>query len=292
MKKIIVIGSTGMLGKPVARELIKAGFEVTLAVRNIKKARQVFPLARLVYADVFDKESLEKALTGQDIVYISLNNPRKAKPSDPLPENEGLSNIISAANQTGIQRIGLLSSLVMRYNGMNGYRWWLFSVKQSAAEQVRKSGIPYSIFYASSFMETLDQQMLRANKILLAGRSKAPMWFISGEDYGRQVAWSFQKPITGNREYPVQGLEAFTFEEAAKVFKNNYPKANIKILKAPLSLLELLGNVNRNAQYGYKIMQALNNYPERFESQQTWEELGKPTLTLAEYALQRSKKGQ
>ena len=116
------------------------------------------------------------------------------------------------------------------------------------------------------------------------------MWFIAGEDYGRQVAWSFQKLTTENREYPVQGLEAFTFDKAAAVFKSNYPKGNLKILKAPLPLLELLGNVNRNAQYGYKIMQALNNYPEKFESQQTWDELGKPTLTLEEYALQSSKK--
>ncbi|MEO5996692.1 MAG: NAD(P)H-binding protein [Chitinophagaceae bacterium] len=289
MRKIIVIGATGMIGKPVTRELIKVGFDVTLAVRNIKKARQVFPLANLVRADVFDKESLQKAFKGQDIVYISLNNPRKAKPSDPLPEKEGISNIIEVAKEAGLQRIAYLSSMIMQYNGMNGYRWWLFSIKHSAVEQVKKSGLPYSIFYPSSFMETLDHQMLRGNNILLAGKSKAPMWFISGEDYGRQVAWSFRKLTIENREYPVQGLEAFTFDQAAAIFKSSYLKANLRILKAPLPFLELFGNFNRNAQYGYKIMQALNNFPEKFESQQTWEELGKPTITLEDYARQAGK---
>lgn len=41
MKKIIVIGATGMLGKPVTKQLAHAGFDVTLLVRNINKAKNI-----------------------------------------------------------------------------------------------------------------------------------------------------------------------------------------------------------------------------------------------------------
>ncbi len=284
MKKIIVIGATGMLGKPVTKELIKAGFEVTLGVRDLKKAHKIFPLAHLVQLDVLDIESLENGLRGQNYVYISLNSPRNCKPSDQLPEKEGVSNIIKAATKSGIQRIAILSSLAMQFNGMNGYRWWLFSMKQTGVDQVKKSGIPYTIFYPSSFMETLDQTMLRGNALMLAGKSKVPMWFIAGEDFGRQVAWSFQKLTDENREYTIQGLEAFTFGQAAKIFADNYANKKLRVISAPMPALEFFGTFNRNAHYGFKMMQALNNYPEKFESQQTWEDLGKPMITLQQYA--------
>jgi hypothetical protein len=45
-----------------------------------------------------------------------------------------------------------------------------------------------------------------------------------------------------------------------------------------------LGAFNQKINYGAKIIDALNNYPEKFGAETTWAELGKPTVTLAEYA--------
>jgi hypothetical protein len=56
------------------------------------------------------------------------------------------------------------------------------------------------------------------------------------------------------------------------------------VIKAPLGMLKLAGRVSPKTWYGYKIVTALNNYPEQFEAEQTWNELGKPTITLATYA--------
>ena len=79
MKKIIVIGATGMLGKPVAKELINSSFEVTLLARNTSKAQQLFPTAKILQGDVFDKDSLIKAFTGQEIVYMNLSVEQTSK---------------------------------------------------------------------------------------------------------------------------------------------------------------------------------------------------------------------
>jgi len=282
MQKILFIGASGMLGKPVALELLRAGFPVTFLARDVEKMQKLFPKVSVVKGDVFDIASLEKAMTGQEIVYLNLSVAQSSKKNEPQPEREGVNNIIEAAKKTNVKRIVYLSSLIKNYEGMNGFNWWAFQIKQAAVDAIKKSGLNYSIFYPSTFMECLDKQMLQGTRIMLAGKSEAPMWFIAGKDYGVQVAWAMKKAGDTNQEYVVQGLEPFTSDEAAKIFIENV-KSKIKIMRAPLAPLKYLGIFNQRMNYAYHICEALNKYPEKFESQNTWDELGKPSTTLAEY---------
>ena len=271
-----------MLGKPVALELMRAGFVVTLLARNVDKMRKLFPNTPIVKGDVFDIASLEAAMVGQEIVYLNLSVAQSSKKNEPQPEREGINNIIEAAKKTNIKRIVYLSSLIKNYEGMNGFKWWAFEIKHAAVDAIKKSGLNYSIFYPSTFMECLDKQMLQGTRIMLAGKSEAPMWFIAGKDFGVQVAWALKKAGDSNQEYNVQGLEPYTSDEAAKVFTENV-KSNIKIMRAPLAPLKYLGIFNQRMNYAYHICEALNKYPEKFESENTWNDLGKPSTTLADY---------
>ena len=282
MQKILFIGASGMLGKPVALELMRAGFVVTLLARNVDKMRKLFPNTPIVKGDVFDIASLEAAMVGQEIVYLNLSVAQSSKKNEPQPEREGINNIIEAAKKTNIKRIVYLSSLIKNYEGMNGFKWWAFEIKHAAVDAIKKSGLNYSIFYPSTFMECLDKQMLQGTRIMLAGKSEAPMWFIAGKDFGVQVAWALKKAGDSNQEYNVQGLEPYTSDEAAKVFTENV-KSNIKIMRAPLAPLKYLGIFNQRMNYAYHICEALNKYPEKFESENTWNDLGKPSTTLADY---------
>jgi len=282
MQKILFIGASGMLGKPVALELLRAGFPVTLLARDVEKMQKLFPKIPIVKGDVFDITSLEAAMAGQEIVYLNLSVAQSSKKNEPQPEREGINNIIEAAKKTNIKRIVYLSSLIKNYEGMNGFNWWAFQIKQAAVNAIKKAGLNYSIFYPSTFMECLDKQMLQGTRIMLAGKSEAPMWFIAGKDYGVQVAWAMKKAGDTNQEYVVQGLEPFTSDEAAKVFIEN-AKSKIKIMRAPLAPLKYLGVFNQRMNYAYHICEALNKYPEKFESENTWNDLGKPSTTLAEY---------
>jgi len=282
MQKILFIGASGMLGKPVALELLRAGFPVTFLARDVEKMQKLFPKAAVVKGDVFDIDSLEKAMTGQEIVYLNLSVAQSSKKNEPQPEREGVNNIIEAAKKTSVKRIVYLSSLIKNYEGTNGFKWWAFEIKHAAVNAIKKSGLNYTIFYPSTFMECLDKQMLQGTRIMLAGKSEAPMWFIAAKDYGVQVAWAMKKAGDTNQEYNIQGLEPFTSDEAAKVFTENV-KSKIKIMRAPLAPLKYLGIFNQRMNYAYHICEALNKYPEKFESQNTWDELGKPSTTLSEY---------
>ena len=71
--KILVIGASVMIGKPVTRELAKAGFTLTLLARDVRKMRELFPGIRVVEGDVLDPLSLVKAF--EDAVLLQQRLP-------------------------------------------------------------------------------------------------------------------------------------------------------------------------------------------------------------------------
>jgi hypothetical protein len=282
MQKILFIGATGMLGKPVALELISAGFDVTLLARDVNKMQQLFPDTKIIKGDVFDKASLKKAFAEQDIVYLNLSVDQSSKKNDLQTEREGIANVIAVIKETGIKRMSYLSSLVKNYEGMNGFNWWSFDIKHKAVDAIKSSGIAYSIFYPSTFMECIDQQMLRGNKLMIVNGSLAKMWFVAAKDYGKQVAKAFQISGNKNQEYVIQGENGYDWNESAKIFLRHYKKP-VKTMTLPLGILKFLGNFSQKMNYAARICDALNKYPEKFESYQTWNDLGKPQTTLSEY---------
>ena len=151
-------------------------------------------------------------------------------------------------------------------------------------KQIKTSGIPYAIFYASSFMENFLNNQKHGSKISLAGKSRFKMFYISGEDYGRQVANSYKILTTETRDYAVQGLMPYTAEEAANLFVRFYKKEKLKVQKIPFFILRFLGKISHKFLYISKLSEAINNYQEKFQAELTWKELGKPIVTIEEYA--------
>lgn len=79
MHTILVIGGTDMIGKPVTRALIRAGFQVSMLARH---PQALFPEATVLPGDVFDPIRLMQAFEGQNAVYISLSPSRTARRKD------------------------------------------------------------------------------------------------------------------------------------------------------------------------------------------------------------------
>lgn len=281
IRKIAVIGATGMLGRPVTLQLAEAGFAVTAVVRNPEKAKKMLPdSVQLIKGDLKDPASIQAALSGQDALYLSLSVEQTERESRFHTEEEGLRHALAAAKANGLVRVSYLSSVVMRYPA----DWWVFRIKRKAVEDIKASGIPYAIFYPSTFMETIKGQYLAGNRFLILGKAHYPNWWIAAQDYGMQVANDFKNGSAGNREYVVQGPEPLTVDEAAERFVKAYTRQPVTVTKLPLGPFRLLQPLAPRFRYGYQIITALNNYPETFEAQKTWTELGKPITTIEDYA--------
>lgn len=285
MKKILVVGSTGLLGKPVTKALIDAGFSVTLLVRDENLAEKLFSKASIIKGDLRNRADVEKAMQGQDAVFLSLSVKQTEKENEFHAESEGLDLILDVAKSLEIKRIAYLASLVHLYQGMNDFDWWVFRIKQEAVQKIKNSGIAYTIFYPSTFMESIFYQSKQGNMIALGGKSEYPMYYVAAEDYARQVVKSFEVlHDSESRDFVVQGLESFTQDAAAKTFIQYYKKEKLSTMWAPMFVMKLMGVFIQKFNYGFHIVEALNKYPEKFEAQPTWDLLGKPKITLKDFA--------
>ena len=292
MKRIAVIGATGLLGAPVTHELIKAGFTVTVLAKDEAKAKTEFGSdVTYLTGDLSDPDVLTHLLTDQDGLYLNLSVKPDSSEDDFQTEREGMQTILAVAKKVNLPRIGYLVGLIQEYQGMNEFDFWPWEMKNQAVQSIKQSGIPYFIYHASSFMDNFDgdRGSLRSDdNIRWAGNSKQKMHFVSAADYGQQVANSFELDITDNREYIIQGPEAYTMDEAAQIFIDNYPKQKLEYSNGPLPLLKVAGVFSNSMAYVAGLSESMNEYPEQFRAQPTWDELGKPTKTMAEYARQVS----
>ena len=278
-QRILIIGATGMLGKPVTQQLIKDGFEVTIFSTNKAKASKIFPISTIIEGDMQNAESIRNALKGQNSVYMNLAIPTNAKKTDWNPERDGVKTVVTEAKKEGIKRIGYLSSKISGYGN-----WWVMQDKRSAVKDIKSSGIPYLIFSASVFMDNFNGTQKDRDKINVLGKSKVRMFYIAASDFAKQVSRAFSLENDSSYTFNIQGSEAFTISEAADVFVKNHTKEKLKVRKAPMGLFKFMGLFNRKLSFVANLMEALNNHPEKFDSEETWEKLGKPTLTLKEYA--------
>ncbi|KAG8162222.1 hypothetical protein KVR01_007987 [Diaporthe batatas] len=92
-KKVALVGR-GQLGSAVLSELVKGGFEVTVLGRSRKTEEDLPAHVRVLAVDYADKQSLVKALSGQDAVVSTVAS--EARPAQKL--------MIDAAIETGVRR--------------------------------------------------------------------------------------------------------------------------------------------------------------------------------------------
>ncbi len=290
--KVAIIGATGLLGKPVALQLIASGFDVTIISRDPKKAKHIFPTASVLYADLSDKSSLKEALNGQEVVYLNLHISPNTKRKDFIAETDGLINFLEVAKQCGVKRIAYLSSLVKDYQSESRFKWWVFDAKQKAVQLIKGAGLPYTIFVSSSFMENFTKQggFMNVNQLSLVGKSSVKLFWISAKDYAKQVCKSLEILTDENREYYIQGPQNHTTEEALTIFQEHYHVKRLNLVRIPLASLFLMSKFSARIDYAYRLLKAKNNYNEKFKAQFTWDELGKPTETIKDFTLRIQQK--
>ena len=103
MKKVVLIGATGMVGAAILKELLSRNYEVKAVVRNVSKLpvdERITP----VEIDVADAELLAEAMRGADAV-ISAYNPGWANPDIVALTDANYPKILAAAKQSGVGRL-------------------------------------------------------------------------------------------------------------------------------------------------------------------------------------------
>jgi len=216
--KIAVIGGTGRLGKPVAQAFNKAGFEVTLVVRNASWAlTQVADNFKFATANVENVQQLTQALKGMDAVYISLAGVDESQCQKVI--YQGTQNIVAAAKICGVKTLGFLSG--SNVNEENSHKHYEVRAQYQAELVIKNSGLNYLFFCPSWFMESLPI-FVRDGKVCLFAKSQQPIHWLAVEDYAVMVVKAFKDARLNGSRIVLRGPEPLTLEKALR----RYMKSN------------------------------------------------------------------
>src|SRR5262249_2707116 len=145
------------------------------------------------------------------------------------------------------------------------------------------SGLPYTIFYPSNFMETLPQRHVSGRLLVTLGRSLYPNYWIAGRDFGRQVARAFALPAAANREYYIQGPEPMPYEKAAERYARA-ANSSLRVVRLPMLAARAAALFSRPFGFNARMMHTVLTYPEEFKADAAWADLGRPTTTIEDFA--------
>lgn len=279
MIKIAFIGATGRLAPVVINEMIANGIFVRALVRNRKKAMKLLPTSvEIGQANLEDADALKKGLNGMDYVYLNLST--ESPDNTFQPELDGVKNIIQACKQNSIKRIFKISGLgAFRKDFSQGKTIFANEIRSKGQELIKGSGVPCTFFHPSWFMESLEMMFQKGNKLNGFKPFRYPLHWIAGKDYAKMVVQAIKLNTAENKDYVMQGPEAISMHDALVRYSRTFSPP-LKISETPIGLIKLIGLVVPKFKIIGMMGEYFKDFKEEFIADQTWSELGKPTLTI------------
>lgn len=271
-----------MLREPVTRRMQADGYQVQILTRSLDRAvNRLGKSYELVAGDVDAPSSLEAALQGCDGVHINLDGGK-----DYDLERRGGVNVAGAAVKAGIKRITYLSGASVTEENC----WYPGTKARFLAEKaIRESSIPYTIFNAGWFMESLSR-LVHGERAFVIGRQPNATPWIAAEDYARMVVKAYAMPEAENKNLFILGAESYTLRQALERYCA-IVHPGIKIMTLSFWVASLFAILGRREEL--KAALPFFHYCEHMQIKGSPVEanalLGAPTITLEEWSRQQAR---
>jgi len=279
IQTILVVGGTGELGRPVAQQLLADGFEVRLLARHVERARTLLgPDVKYFAGDVDNPDAIEPALEGCTGVHVSLRGGSDPDELDHV-EHRGTARVAELAARQGISRLTYLSGMLVAEDAeIPGDR-----AKYRAEQAIHQSGVPYTIFKPTYFMETLPRHVQGRLAIVL-GRQPHPLHMVAASDFARMVSRSFRTPEAANRRLFVHGPEAIALPDALRLYCSLVEPGK-RVVTMPLGFMSVGDALFKRGQLRstLQLMRVMQRVGERGDPSEANEVLGAPTTTLRQW---------
>ena len=268
-----------MLGRPVARHLIRDGFTVRAMVRDKARAGRVLPdEVELASGDVFDPKAMHRAMEGCHAVYVNLATP--CSPRKRNVELAGVPHIINAARAAGVQRVLKISAMGVGIDD-HGARWWALRDKSRSDEALIDSGLAYTVFRPTWFTESIA--LFRMGRSLIVPPTPdEPLFWITGDDYARQVSAAMRSDRAANRIYTMQGAHGVSMSEAVARFAKAHPR-KLSTFTLPRIVLPALSLIASQPRYLRDLLDMTYLSNTTFAAQETFDELGRAEMIIEDY---------
>ena len=217
---IVVAGGTGTLGTRLVPLLVRHGLQVRVLTRDPARARALAEQgAEVARGDVRDRGSVAKALDGASTVVSAVHG--FAGPGGVSPasvDRAGNACLIGAAARCGADFV-----LVSVVGASPGHPTGLFRAKHAAEQELRASGVPWTVVRATAFMETwatiMDRMQQSSGKIMVFGRGNNPVNFVSAADVAALVSHAVTNSALRGQVLELGGPDNLTFVQFAAIFQ-------------------------------------------------------------------------
>jgi uncharacterized protein YbjT (DUF2867 family) len=219
----LVVGATGLLGSEICRLLVTEGKPVKGLVRPTSDPGKVADLqslgAEIVRGDLKDLSSLHDACRGVNAIISTASAVRSIQEGDSLQtvDLEGQLNLIDAAKAACVSRFVLISF------PQTGTEFPLQTAKRTVEEQLKSSGLSYTILQPTCFMEVWLSPALgfdAANaKAQIYGSGENKISWISFKDVAKFAAASLDNPEARNSVIELGGPQGLSPLEVVRIFE-------------------------------------------------------------------------
>ena len=228
MKKVLVIGASGFLGKRIVEKLAEK-HEITCFILK-EEEKQVFQdkeKLKFVIGNILDKDSLLKSARGIDVV-IHLATSSKQNQEFNL---RGSENVIEACKKNKCKII-FISSMAAKRKSLDGYG----KMKLKIEELIKDSKLNYiilrpSLVYSEYYLDLIGTSLFAVPFIIpIIGDGKYKISPIFIEDFTEVVKKSVETKIN-NKKYDVTSKEKISFNEIIEICKKHFKikKLNIHV---------------------------------------------------------------
>lgn len=200
-QKILVTGATGNIGSKIVKQL---KFKNANFIAGTTKGETIEGI-ETIKTDFSDKESLKTAMKGIDTLFLLL-------PSHPEAINWG-KNAIEIAKESGIKHIVRSSGMFANVNS----DLLIEKVLGTTDEDVKNSGINYTITAPSSFMQNFSIQMVNdyKNGMIYQATDDAKISWVDVRDIASVNVEVLTNPEKyKNQTLKITGSESINYQEA------------------------------------------------------------------------------
>jgi len=277
---VLVIGATGMIGRPVTRVLVEEGFRVRAMVRKLARGWAVLPdEVECVAGDLREPDSVRAAMEGMDAVYLSLAPPMGSSAPEWDPELDGTRTVVEQAPLAGVKRVLRLSAMGVEEAAED---WWAAANKLEADLALEASDLDWTVFRPTWFMESIPASCVGPVLIQLPAPGDR-IWWIAGRDFGRMVAAALRRPETAGRIYRVQGCDPRSVAEAYARFAEIWKDSLVRV-PMPEVALKLGAKAVPMLEYLERLLDLTFSHAVKEPGSVEGRDRHQPTITVEQYA--------
>ncbi len=237
MRKVLVTGATGYLGRYLVRELIKQNYHVRALARNVVKLEGLSDNIDEVFeAEVTKPETLIGICDGIDVVISSIGITRQKDGLTYMDvDYQGNMNLLDLAIKSNVSKFIYVS--VLNAHLMKDLK--MIQAKELFVEKLKASGMDYMVIRPTGFFSDMLEflKMAKKGRVSLLGNGENRINPIHGADLAEVCVNAIDK---SDKEINAGGPITYTYKQIAELAFNVINKeANISTVPTWITRLIL-----------------------------------------------------